>query len=190
MGIQALIKSVFLFNHLHMEKTIIQLTYRQVIDHSSDGFLEKMIFQLSYDEFKLKSQVYNPEQKLTSFSQMKAIDGRANSLHYKSGFAVSGYLEALNKNIPGVINEAGQPIVFESYRFEVIESDITDISKHKVAVHYITDNLSVLGVYGEKLLLAYGNRFSGEPATDTIEDCFLLTLMPGMNISRFHISVL
>lgn len=189
MVIQELIKSAFQFNRLQMEKTIIQLTYRQVIDHSADGFLEKMIFQLSYDEFKLKSQVYNPDLKLSSFSQMKAIDGRANSLHYKSGFAVSGYLEALNKAIPGLMNEAGQPVLFESYRFEVIESDISDISKHKVAVHYITGNLSVLGVLGEKLLLAYGNRFSGESAVDTIEDCFLLTLTQGVNINRFHISV-
>lgn len=172
-----------------MEKSIIQLTYRQVIDYSSDGFLEKMIFQLSYDEFKLKSQVYNPELKLTSFTQMKAIDGRANSLHYKSGFAASGYLEALNKAIPGFINEAGQPVLFESYRFEVIESDITDISKHKVAVHYITGEISVLGVLGDKLLLAYGNRFSGESAADTIEDCFLVSLKPDVNINRFHISV-
>ncbi|TDO29190.1 hypothetical protein [Sediminibacterium goheungense] len=172
-----------------MEKAVIQLKYRQVIDHNTEDFLEKMIFQLSYDEFKLKSQVYNPEQKLTRFSQMKAIDGRANSLHYKSGFAVSGYLESLNKAIPGFANEAGQPVLFESYRFEVIESDITDISKHQVAVHYITGNLSVLGVLGDKLLLAYGNRFSDALPTDPIEDCFLLALPKGVTINRFHISV-
>ncbi len=169
-----------------MEKAIIQLTYRQVIDHASDGFLDKMIFQLSYDEFKLKSQVYNPEQKFNSFSQMKATDGRANSLHYKSGFAVSGYLEALNNAIPGLMNEAGQQILFDSYRFEVIESDITDITRHKVAVHYITGSITLLAIFGDRLLLAYGDRLSGEGLPGKIDDCFLLTLTNGVNINSYQ----
>src|SRR5947207_421279 len=108
-----------------MKKAIIKIEYRQVVDSSSEGNFEKNVINGSYGEFLLKSQAYNLEGKFKTFSEMKANDGRANSLHYKSGFGVAGYIGALKNQMP-LQNSVGRFLTFESYEFELIESDITD----------------------------------------------------------------
>jgi hypothetical protein len=37
---------------------------------------------------------------ITTFAALKAKDGRANSLHYKAGFAIGGIVERLQNKIP------------------------------------------------------------------------------------------
>ncbi|MES2776277.1 MAG: hypothetical protein V4722_19030 [Bacteroidota bacterium] len=167
-----------------MPKALIKLAYMQVIDAASESYFEKMALKLSYDEYLLKSQAYNSEGKYKSFSSLKAADGRANSLHYKCGFAVSGLLETLNKKIPGLQNNSGQSIVFDVYRFEVLESDITDQSKHKIVIHYTTDTLTLLASFADQLLVAYGDKSSDSQA-GVVEDTFLLPLQPGINIVSY-----
>src|SRR4051794_8886205 len=106
-----------------MSKALIKIAYRQVMDASTQNNFEKNVLQFSYEEFKMKLQVYNPEGKFRTFSELKANDGRANSLHYKSGFAVIGFIDTLNKQIPYLTDTMGQTVLFNSYKFEVIESD-------------------------------------------------------------------
>ncbi len=48
----------------------------------------------------MKSQAYDKEQKFKTFKEMVANDPKANSLHYKSGFAIGNLIEQLNKKIP------------------------------------------------------------------------------------------
>lgn len=79
----------------------------------------------------LKSQAYNPEGKIKTFSELKAADGRANSLHYKTGFAVGGFISLLKNQILFLQDAAGKTILFYTFRFEVLESDITNKSAHK-----------------------------------------------------------
>ncbi len=167
-----------------MNKGVITISYRQVIDHSSNTAFARNVYHLSYQEFLLKSQVYNTGAELKTFSQMKAKDGRANSLHYKSGFAASGHIEALKGNVPGIADEAGASLQFETYRFELLESNIEQIEEHRVAIHYITGVLTLIAVIGDRLLLAYGNQLSKLEAGESVST-FLLTLQPGINIDHY-----
>ena len=85
-----------------MSKATIKLAYRQVIDASSKSSFEKNVFNASYSEFLIKSQAYNLERKYKTFSEMKAADGLANSLHYKSGFVIVHFVNGLNNKISGL----------------------------------------------------------------------------------------
>lgn len=169
-----------------MERAIIKISYRHVIDASSTEKMEVNIFNASYNEFLLKCQAYNTAGKFKTFSEMVAADGRANSLHYKSGFAIDNFIAALKNNIPFVFDMQGRQIKFSEYRFEVIESHIADKTLHKVAVNYCTDNLTLLQCTGEYLLLAHGDKTTYLNAKNIIENTFMLQLHSGLSIYQYQ----
>ena len=164
-----------------MSAAIIKIAYRQVIDASAKEQFEQMVINLSYNEFLLKSQAYNTEGKFKTFSEMKANDGRANSLHYKCGFAVSGLIETLNKTIPGIKDSLDTvPLFFTSYKFEIVESDITNRLEHKVAITYFTDTLTLHTIIGEYMLLSLGDNTITSSAD--ITETFMIQMRPMLSI--------
>lgn len=170
-----------------MAKALIKIVYRQVITSKNESAFEKQLLKVSYEEFLLKSQAYSRDGSIKTFTAMKAADGRANSLHYKTGFAVDGLINLLNKQIPGLQDSVGQSVLFDNYRFEVLESDITNANSHTVAIWYYTETLTLLDQFGNYLIVAYGNK-TLELSTaypQNIENSFLLLLQTGMSISEY-----
>lgn len=166
-----------------MPKAFIKIAYRQVMDASSQNSFEKNVLQFSYEEFKMKSQAYNPEGKFKTFSELKAHDGRANSLHYKSGFAVVGFIDSLRKQIPNFVDTLGQPVLFNSYKFEVIESDITNKAVHKVAITYYTDTLVLFEIVSDCLLLATADKMT-EGENEAVET-FMIKMQDAVSVSSY-----
>lgn len=166
-----------------MQTAFITLAYKQVFDADHKNAFEQQVWQSSYKEYLLKSQTYNTEGKFKTFTELKRHDGRANSLHYKSGFAVDGFLSTLNKQIPGLQTNLHEPISFSSYQFEVIESDITNIQAHKVAIIYFTGTLVLHEVIGNYLLLSSVNNKS-EP--DKTASTFMVQLQPLLSINNYE----
>lgn len=166
-----------------MAKAIIQIIYRQIIDASSQSDFEKNILHFSYQEYKMKSQAYNTESTVNTFTDLKAKDGRANSLHYKSGFAIGGFVDGLKNQIPHLKDTLGKAIVFETYQFEVIESDITNRFLHKVAIHYITGWFTLHLVMGEAILLSKADNME----TDFCKplETFMLKIQDGLSIMKY-----
>ncbi|WP_158994353.1 hypothetical protein [Mucilaginibacter sp. L196] len=163
-----------------MEKALIKLAYKQVIAIKDEGNFEKKVFNATYQEFLLKSQAYNPDRKLKTFTQLKASDGRANSLHYKLSFAIGGFLKSLNNKIPFLKDNAGNSLVFDVPVFELVESDIEDKEAHIVAINYITCVLTLLSVIGEYLILAIGD-VNPEGGAETIT----VKMQPGLSIISY-----
>ena len=159
-----------------MAKTVIKLTYRQVIDASSTGDFEKNILSASYQEFLSKSEVYNPGNKLKTFSEMKNNDGRANLLHYKLSFVIGYFIETLKNKIPVLTDNLGNSVTFEVPKFELIESDVTTMAAHKVAINYITPELTLLNTIGEYLVLTAGSG----------EETFTIKMQNGLSISSYQ----
>jgi hypothetical protein len=171
-----------------MKNALITISFTQLIDASMQGWFEKGVINSSYDEFLLKSQVYNRERKFRTFQEMKANDGKANSLHYKCSFPVIPYVELLKHEIPGLKDNTQLPIKFKTYQFQIVDSDITTKLAHKVSITYYTDVLSLLDNFGEYLLLAYGDRFIEAPeiAGKPLEDAFLLRIVPQLSFSSYR----
>lgn len=166
-----------------MPKALIKVSYKQNFDTGATTDFEKNILHYSYQEYKMKQQAYNPDGTITTFTTLKAKDGRANSLHYKTGFAVIGIIEKLNKTITIIQDGEQQAIKFDVHRFEIIESDINTPEKHKVAIHYISDDLTLYETFGNYLLVAYGDTTTVE--VDKPTETFLLKVQPGMNIVAY-----
>ena len=166
-----------------MERALIQLAYRQVITEPCKSPFEQNVLLVSYNEFLLKSQAYNIERKFNTFREMVNQDGRANSLHYKLSFPVLPFMEQLQKKIPLLKDNAGKNIVFDTWQFELVDSDITNRSRHTIAINYYTDIITVIETLGKYMLLAAGDR--SDNLTD-IPDCFVLKMQEGLSITKFQ----
>jgi len=166
-----------------MRKGLIKLAYKQVIDADSKGNFEKSILSLSYEEFFMKSQAYNQEQKFKTFREMVADNGKANSLHYKSGFAIGSLIQQLDKKIPILQDSLGKSLNFEMHEFEIIDSDITNPAAHKVAITYITGILTYFGNMGKYMLLAEDDKLNqtSEPVAT-----FMVKMREGLSIINYH----
>lgn len=166
-----------------MPKAIIKISYTQVIDSSASSAFEKKILELSYSEYKMKQQTYNLDGTITRFTALKAKDGRANSLHYKSGFAVGGLIQTLKNKIRILQDGMEQDFVFDTYRFEVLESDTEDASVHKVAIHYMSGYITLYEVVGEYLVVASGDKTDkvGEPV-----ETYTVKMQAGMSIVSYQ----
>ena len=164
-----------------MYKAKVRLVYKQVIDETSQSGFEKAIFHASYQEFLLKSQAYNPDGKLKTFSSIKAGDGHANSLHYKLSFATGHFMAGLNNEIPGLKDNLGSNIKFDVPKFELIESDVTDRSAHKIAINYITETITLVNQLAEFMVLANGDATEQDSV-----DTYILKMQPNLSIISYQ----
>ena len=165
-------------------KAFIQIAYRQIIDSTCTENFEKNILRISHQEFVLKSQVYNREKKFRTLQQLVDNDGRANSLHDKSKFAVEQIINGLKNKMPHLLDSLGRQVAFSSYKFEIISSDIADESSHKVAITYMTDTLALYGNMGDHLLLAGTNGHNNKQELISV-DTFILKMQPGLSIFNY-----
>ena len=182
--VQFVIASIRIQKSGKMNQTLIKLTYRQILNDTAVAAFERNILNDSYEEFLIQAQRYNMDGKFKTFAEMKAADPKANSLHYKVGFAVGLYLQALENKIPGLFDLSQKiNIPFGICEFELVYSDIADRSKHIIALNYITNELTLHGQAGEYLVLSAGdNREKNGQWIET----FMLPLYPGLTISNMQ----
>ena len=167
-----------------MAKAIIRLAYKQVIDSNSQTVFEKDVFNDTYSEFLMQSQVYNKEKKFTTIEQMIHDNPKANSLHYKVGFAIGLYVKELNNQIPGLKDSLDiLNIPFENYKLHIIASDITNKEAHKVAIIYLTDTFTLFDTIGENLVVSKGD-FITVPESGQAET-FIIKMQPSLSICKW-----
>ncbi|HEY8897661.1 MAG TPA: hypothetical protein VIM79_22705 [Niastella sp.] len=161
-----------------MQKGIIRLCYRKLIDIQSTKPWEKLVFDDTYTEFLMQSQLYNREKKYSTFSDIITHVPAADKLHFLVSAAVIGYLQQLQGRVPDLVNNLGRLFLpFNNYRFEIINSDIKDRTKHQVAINFFTDHLVWHDTINNQLLLSVpGNTENGEVLTE------LFTLPPFVSI--------
>ena len=148
-----------------MEKRIIRLLYRKVIDINSQKPWEKHVFNDSYAEFLMQAQLYNRDKKYSSFGELVAYVPNAEKLHFLVSGSVIGHLQQLNGKIPDILNNLGRLFLpFNSYRFEIVNSDIRDKSKHQVAVNFFSVPVNWYDTIDNQLLV------SVEEQTETAGD--------------------
>jgi hypothetical protein len=138
-----------------MNKRIIRLCYRKVIDAASQKPWDKFVFDSSYKEFLMQSQFYNQEKKYNTFSELIQNVPGAEKLHFLVSTSIVGYLQQLKGIVPDILNNAGKHFLrFENYRFELINSDIKNKVAHQVAVNFFSEPLTWHDTIGNYLLIS------------------------------------
>lgn len=156
---------------------MIRLVIRQVIDATGTTNFAKQVFHDSYEEFLLQSQVYNQAAQYRTFAEIVAQQPKANSLHYKTGFAVGLYIQSLNKLVPDTWDTLGNiQLSFDRHQFKIIASDTQDRQAHKVAILYYTAPLLLHSIIGDYLLLGFHDT----------TDAFTLKLSEHISICNYE----
>jgi len=146
-----------------MERTIIKLCYRKIIDSTAQKPWDKFVLADSYAEFLLQSQMYNQEKKYTAFSEMINNVPNADKLHFLTGTAVTGYLKQLNGTVPDIVNSMGKLFLpFKNFRFEIINSDTKNKALHKVAINFYSEPLVWHATIGNQLLVSVNGAQQNE----------------------------
>lgn len=122
------------------KKRIIRFCYRKIIDAASSGVWEKLVFDSSYNEFKMQAQLYNQDNSQKSFAEILLNNPQAERLHFLVSASVTGYIQQLNGKIPDVLDNLGRHFLqFSQYRFEIINSDIDNKATHQVAINFFSE---------------------------------------------------
>jgi hypothetical protein len=121
---------------------------------------EKHVFNDSYTEFLMQAQLYNQEKKFTTFSELITHVPAAEKLHFLVSGAVIGYLKQLNGKVPDILNNTGKLFLpFLNYKFEIINSDIKDKTKHQVAVNFMSEPLTWYDTIDNQLLVSINTEY-------------------------------
>lgn len=166
-----------------MEKALIRLSYRHIVDVNARTAFEREVFHESYNEFLLQVQAYNRDQQFTTWEQVRTANPKSASLHYKVGFSIGLFVKVLQQQIPGLTDTLGNPVLFAGHQFEIIASDITSKPAHRVAIVYTTDTLTLLGTVGEYWLLATGDQLTNIQIQQV--QTFMLKLQPSLSVSAY-----
>lgn len=155
-----------------MSKKVITLCYRKIIDAGNTSPWDKFVYEDSFAEFKMQAQFYNQEQQFTTFAEMLLNVPDAEKLHFLVSAAITGYLRQLNGIIPDILDNLGRRfLTFENFKFEIINSDINDPEKHKVAVNFFSKPLIWHDTIGNQLLVS---RFKEIGEDETFTNLFEL----------------
>lgn len=125
-----------------MAEKVITLCYRKIIDATNSSPWDKFVHEDSFTEFKMQSQLYNQEKQYNTFAEMNLHVPGADKLHFLVGGSIAGYLQQFNGVIPDILDDLGRRfLTFENFKFELINSDINNIDKHKIAINFFSKPL-------------------------------------------------
>jgi len=149
-----------------MNQRIITLCYRKVISSDASKPWEKMVFEDTYTEFRMQSQLYNQEKRYRTFGELLHHVPGADKLHFLVSAAAIGYLQQLKGLVPDVLNNLGKHFIrFSNFQFEIINSDLFDKAKHQVAINFYSDPLVWHDTIGTHLLVSEKQQAAGEILT-------------------------
>ncbi len=162
-------------------KSKIQLAYRLVIDSNSSFIWDKYVFEDTYQEYLLQHQQYNSvEDPKNTFRELLAENEKANNLHYLVGIAAENYVQQLKGNLYRISDRLGNNYFpFINYRLDIVNTDITDSSKHKIGITFYSPLLTYLGIVDNHYLLSKNTDDSSEFETfmlatqNNLSVCFL-----------------
>lgn len=140
-----------------MDQRIIRFCYRKIIDASSEKSWEKLIFESSYEEYKMQQQLFNIEKKYNSFAELLLHVPGAERLHFLVSSAVTSYVRQLNGTVPDITNTLGKLCLkFKEYRFEIINSTHYNKDLHMVAVNFYSESVLWHTSFVNHLLISTG----------------------------------
>lgn len=166
-----------------MKITKIKLAYRLVIDSSSTFLWDKYVFEDTFKEYQMQSQQFNTgTNPKNTFRELLAENEKASQLHFLTGIAASGYVEQLKGNFHRVADVLGNNYFpFINYQLDILNTDITDLSKHKIGITFYSPLLTYFGIIEGNYLISKNTEEAKEyetfmfPVQKNLSICYLQT---------------
>lgn len=134
----------------------IRLAYRVIIDSSSAGAWDRYIFEDTYKEYLMQQQLFNDkETPIQTFRELLSVNPKAEQLHFLTGMAAQSYVAQLNGNFYRLQDVLGTTFFpFVNYKLDIINTDITDNSKHKIGITLFSPVFTYLGIVNNCYLVS------------------------------------
>ncbi|MFH6992898.1 hypothetical protein [Flavobacterium sp. FlaQc-48] len=164
-----------------MEISKIKLAYRVIIDSSSTFLWDKYVFEDTFKEYQMQSQQFNSGQNpKNTFRELLAENEKAEQLHFLTGIAASGYVDQLKGNFHRVSDVLGNNYFpFLNYQLDILNTDITDITKHKIGITFYSPLLTYFGIVEGNYLVSKNTESVNEyetimfPVRKNLSVCYL-----------------
>lgn len=139
-----------------MKKVKIRLAYRLVITSDSDFLWDRYVFEDTFLEYAMQSQLYNSvENPKNTFRELLNENEKAEKLHFLTGIAAHNYTLQLKGHFHRITDVLGSSYFpFTEYRFDIINTDIRDRTKHKVGITFYSPELLLLDIINNCYLVA------------------------------------
>ncbi|HEU4791073.1 MAG TPA: hypothetical protein VFS71_15405 [Flavobacterium sp.] len=131
-----------------MHKAKIRLAYRIMIDNTSTFMWDKYVWEDTFKEYLMQNQQFNSKENTkNTFRELLTENEKAIQLHYLVGIAANGYVEQLKGNFHRVTDVLGNNYFpFVNYQLDIINTDITNISKHKIGITFFSPVLTLIDI--------------------------------------------
>jgi hypothetical protein len=172
-----------------MPKATVRLACRQIIDHHSPTPFEKNLFDVSFAEFCIQQQSFSKGQPYYTWASIRDnIPKSQQLLPFKVSFALAGLINSLQNKIPGLTDALGnEDVPFAEHRFSLIASDARDPSAHSICLTWITCDLLLYEIIGDRLPLSQHppQTFQLDIRANTLSDFHGLG-QPGLSIISYE----
>lgn len=160
-------------------KGIIQIGYTLKIDRNTTDAWAKAVWESTHFEYKLQVQNFAESKEFPQYSALLKVQPKAERLPHLVSAGMLGYLRNLGGKMPFVSNNLGLPALpFKNYRFQLIDSHLSDLSVHNISIYFLSEPLVWIETIGEKLLVA--------PVSETGEyKTALISLGSNLSIDSF-----
>lgn len=134
----------------------IRLAYRVVIESTATAAWDRYIFEDTYREYLMQQQLFNNAQSpKNTFRELLAENPKAEQLHFLTGMAANSYIEQLKGSFYRFTDVLGSTFFpFTGYRLDIINTDITDSSRHKVGITLYSPLLTYMGIVNNCYLVS------------------------------------
>lgn len=132
------------------------MAYRIVIDHSSSLLWDRYVFEDTYREYLMQQQLYNSkENQKRTFRELLAENDKAEKLHYLVGIAANSYVRQLKGQLHRVPDVLGsQFFPFTNYQLDIVNTDIMDVTKHKIGITFYSPLLRLVDTVNNSYLVS------------------------------------
>lgn len=134
----------------------IRLAFRLVIDTNTTVNWQKYVFEDTYREYKMQQQLFNTkENPKPTFRELLYENEKAEKLHFLIGMAAEPYINQLKGNIYNLQDALGNShLPFVNYKLDIVNTDIHDISLHKIGITFYTPLLVLVDILDGQYLLS------------------------------------
>jgi len=134
----------------------IRLAYRVVIDSTATQAWDRYIFEDTYREYTMQQQLFNStEAPKNTFRELLSDNPKAEQLHFLAGMAAESYVAQLKGQFYRVADVLGTTYFpFTGYRLDIVNTDITDSSRHKVGITFYSPELVYFGIINNCYLIS------------------------------------
>lgn len=161
----------------------IRLAYRLVIDANAAFLWDKYVLEDTYKEYLLQQQLFNSkEQPVATYRELISVNEKAKQLDYLVGIAANVYVQQLKGNLHRITDVLGNNFFpFVNYQLDIVNTDITDGSKHKIGITFYSPKMYWLDIVNNCYWV--GKISDSESQMETL----MFPLQPNLAISYYEI---